>query len=233
MPVLGGVTFTVTAGETVAVVGPSGAGKSTLLNIAAGLLAADSGEIRVLGAAPRAAQRSVGYMTQKDTLFPWRTALRNVELPLQITGRPRQERQDRAMELLARFGLADVARRYPHQLSGGMRHRVALARTLAADPSALLLDEPFSALDARTRLTLQADLARLTEEGGRSVLLVTHDLEEAIAVADRVLVLRGEPARVTAQVRVPFGRPRDIRSVRFSEDFPHLHQRLWEELGDD
>jgi len=231
--ILGGVTFAVAAGETVAIVGPSGAGKSTLLNIAAGLLPADSGEITVLGASPRAANRAVGYLTQKDTLFPWRTAVRNVELPLQIAGHAPPERRHRALEMLERFGLADVATRYPHQLSGGMRHRVALARMLATDPAALLLDEPFTALDARTRLTLQADLTRLAEDGDRSVLLVTHDLEEAIAVADRVLVLRGAPAVITAELRIPFGKPRDVRSVRFSGKFPQIHQRLWEELGDD
>jgi NitT/TauT family transport system ATP-binding protein len=231
-PVLAGVSLQVGHHEVVAIVGPSGAGKSTLLNVVAGLLTPDAGEARVGGHRVSGPQPSVGYLTQKDTLFPWRTALANVELPLQIRGEGKRSRRERAMHLLGLVGLADAAGRYPSQLSGGMRRRAALARMLIADPEVLLLDEPFSALDAQLRVALQAQLVELLERLQRPALLVTHDLEEAAAVADRVLVLRGHPASIAAEVRVPFERPREVRTVRFQPAFQQLQLRLWEEIAD-
>ncbi|HEX6501124.1 MAG TPA: ABC transporter ATP-binding protein [Micromonosporaceae bacterium] len=230
--VLADVNVTVGPNESVAIVGPSGVGKSTLLNVVAGLISADRGEAYVDGRPVTGPDPRVGYLTQKDTLFPWRTALRNVELPLQVRGVDRRTRRERAEAALHLVGLRDAAHRYPAQLSGGMRRRVALARLLVAEPRVLLLDEPFSALDAQLRVALQADLVDLVERDRRPMLLVTHDLEEAITVADRVLVLRGRPAAITADITISYPRPRDVAAVRFDPQFPILLQRLWKEIGD-
>lgn len=230
--VLGGISFEVRPAETVAIVGASGFGKTTLLNIVGGLVPPTAGRVRVGDRVVVGPQRNVGYLTQKDTLLPWRTALGNVELPLAIHGCSRHERRSRAQDALEQVGLANAAGQYPAQLSGGMRRRVALARMLVAEPDLLLLDEPFSALDAQLRVSLQQELVRVAERLGRPTVLVTHDLQEALAMADRVLVLAEQPARVTDVVEVPYGRPRLVKNVRFEHSFPELERRLWDGIGD-
>jgi NitT/TauT family transport system ATP-binding protein len=214
------VSFSVAPGSFVAVVGPSGCGKSTLLNLVAGLDPPDEGTVRVGGAVVAGPNPQVGFMLQKDLLLPWRTILRNVEFGLE--GRPgigRAERRARAERELARCGLSEFARHYPAQLSGGMRQRAALARTLAIAPDVILLDEPFSALDAITKLTLQQSFANTIHAAGVTALLITHDLTEAVAMADRVLVMSGRPGRIVEDITLdlpqrgnPMARRRDARA---------------------
>jgi NitT/TauT family transport system ATP-binding protein len=205
-------------GEVVALIGPSGCGKSTLLNIGSGLYGPSEGAAFVDGERVNAPNRHVAFMLQKDLLLPWRTILDNVAFGLEIQHRPGGQRIARARDLLASLQLADFANHYPHQLSGGMRQRVALARTLAVDPSVLLLDEPFSAVDAQTRMVLQRDLARTLKQAGKTALLITHDLAEAVLMADRVLVMSPRPGRIIDEIRVdmphrddPIARREDTR----------------------
>lgn len=207
--VLDGFDLDVRPGECVALIGPSGCGKTTLLRLAAGLLAPDSGEVRILGLTPDEARRrkAVSVMFQTPGLLPWRTAEENVRLPLEVN-RAAGPIADRAVELLDRVGLKGFERHLPHQLSGGMRQRVALARALIVDPPLLLMDEPFSALDELTRSTLQRDFLWLREEWLPSVLLVTHSIEEAVRLADRVVALTSPPARVLEDVSIDLPWPR-------------------------
>src|SRR5215831_18229184 len=195
-----GVSFCVRDGEVVSLIGPSGCGKSTLLNIGAGLYAPSEGAAFVDGETVEGPNAHVAFMLQKDLLLPWRTVFENVMLGAEIRGQPRADRRQRAHELLDGFGLADFAGRYPHQLSGGMRQRTALARTLAVDPSVLLLDEPFSAVDAQTRMVLQYELAQTLKSAGKTALLITHDLLEAVIMSDRVLVMSRRPGRIVEEV---------------------------------
>jgi NitT/TauT family transport system ATP-binding protein len=196
------VSFTLEDGEVVTLIGPSGCGKSTLLNIGSGLYRPSEGAAFVDGERVVAPNAHVAFMLQKDLLLPWRTVLDNVAFGLEIQRRPAPERAVRARELLAGLQLADFAGHYPHQLSGGMRQRVALARTLAVDPSVLLLDEPFSAVDAQTRMVLQRDLAHTLKQAGKTALLITHDLAEAVLMADRVLVMSPRPGRIVDEIRI-------------------------------
>jgi NitT/TauT family transport system ATP-binding protein len=200
-----GVTFSVADGEVVALIGPSGCGKSTLLNIGSGLTAPSAGEARVDGERVQGPNRHVAFMLQKDLLLPWRTIGENVALGVEIQGQPKRECARRAHELLASFHLAEFSGRYPHQLSGGMRQRVALARTLAVDPSVLLLDEPFSAVDAQTRIALQHELAQTLKRSAKTALLITHDLLEAVILSDRVLVMSARPGRIIDEMRIEIG----------------------------
>jgi len=213
-----GVSLAVADGEVVALIGPSGCGKSTLLNIGAGLYAPSEGAAFVDGEKVEGPNAHVAFMLQKDLLLPWRTVAENVMLGAEIHGRPRPQRRQRAHELLDGFGLAEFAERYPHQLSGGMRQRAALARTLAVDPSVLLLDEPFSAVDAQTRMVLQRDLARTLTRAGKTALLITHDLFEAVTLSDRVFVMSARPGRIVEEMTIdlpqrddPLARRRDPR----------------------
>ena len=212
------VSFALDDGEVVALIGPSGCGKSTLLNIGSGLYRPSEGAAFVDGERVVAPNAHVAFMLQKDLLLPWRTVLDNVAFGLEIQRRPGPERTARALELLAGLQLADFANHYPHQLSGGMRQRVALARTLAVEPSVLLLDEPFSAVDAQTRMVLQRDLARTLKQAGKTALLITHDLAEAVLMADRVLVMSPRPGRIIDEIRIdmphrddPIARREDTR----------------------
>ena len=207
--VLEEVTFEVGAGESVALLGPSGCGKSTLLHVCAGLYAPTRGRVVLAGDAVGTRGRRPGYMQQKDLLLPWRTIVGNAALPLQIAGIGRREAYRRALEELEAVGLADVAKRFPHQLSGGMRQRAALARTVLHRRDMLLLDEPFAALDAITRAELHAWLERVATAHHSAILLVTHDVEEALILADRILVIGGNPARITQPFRVDRARPRE------------------------
>ncbi|MBA3450269.1 MAG: ABC transporter ATP-binding protein [Chloroflexia bacterium] len=217
---LDGLSLTVGASEFVALVGPSGSGKSTLLDIVSGLITPDSGEVRLDGSPTSAAERlgRSAYMQQRDLLLPWRTLLSNAALGLEASGVPRRDAEQRAASELWRFGLDGFAAAYPAQLSGGMRQRAALLRTILPRKDLLLLDEPFGALDALTRSELQTWLARLWEQERTSVLLVTHDVEEAIFLADRVAVLTPRPGRVLSELNVSLPRPR-TRAMIASPDF--------------
>jgi len=204
------VSFDVCRGEVVALLGASGCGKSTLLNIAAGLDAFDTGtlEIEGLAAAQFKQWHKLAYMFQEDRLLPWRTVHENVEFGLEAQSLSRRERRERAERALRTVGLAEFAQSWPHQLSGGMRSRVALARSLVVEPSILLMDEPFSKLDPHTRSQMHQELLRIQAESGATVLFVTHDVEEAVVLANRIVLLEPRPGRVKEIVEVPLARPR-------------------------
>jgi NitT/TauT family transport system ATP-binding protein len=197
-----GLDFTIADGEVVSIIGPSGCGKSTLLNMASGLDPASDGDVFVDGERVLRPNAHVAFMLQKDLLLPWRTIRQNVEFGLEILGRPASQRRDIAMDLLAKCRLKGFEDHYPHQLSGGMRQRAALARTLAVEPAVLLMDEPFSALDAQTKMVLQQDLGRTLSETGKTALFVTHDLVEAIALSHRVLVMSARPGHIVEEITV-------------------------------
>ncbi|MCI8524981.1 MAG: ABC transporter ATP-binding protein [Oscillospiraceae bacterium] len=227
---LQGITFGVREGEFVSIVGPSGCGKSTLLSLIAGLEAPSSGAVLVDGEAVSAPSPKVGFMPQKDQLFPWRTILGNVTLGLELQGLPRREQLARVNELLERYGLAAFAGKTPAQLSGGMRQRCALIRTLATSPKILLLDEPFSALDYQTRLSVSADIYSIIRREHKTALLVTHDISEAISLSDRIVVLSRRPARIKAVHTLE-----DLAGVppmarRDHPSFPSYFQTIWKEL---
>ena len=225
------VSLQIAPGEFVAVVGPTGCGKSTLLNVGAGLLAPSAGIVRVAGEPLRGLNRRAGYMFQAECLMPWRSALENVVAGLQFRGEQREESLRRAEEWLARVGLEGFGDRYPHQLSVGMRKRVALAQTLILDPAIVLMDEPFSALDVQTRQLMENELLELWSRDRKSVVFITHDLEEAISLADRVVVLSAGPAtRPIGQFTIDLPRPRDVAEVRLTRRFVELHQQIWELL---
>jgi NitT/TauT family transport system ATP-binding protein len=196
------LSFQVRKGEFVAIVGPSGCGKSTILNLVAGLDRPSEGDIWLSGRPVAGPSAQVGFMLQKDLLLPWRSILRNVEFGLEARPIPRAERRERALRELARCRLSDFANHYPHQLSGGMRQRAALARTLAIEPEVVLLDEPFSALDAQTKLILQRSFAETIAASGVTTLLITHDLAEAVAMSDRILVMSERPGRIVEEIAV-------------------------------
>ena len=197
-----GVSLSLRDGEVVSIIGPSGCGKSTLLNIGSGLYQPTAGEAYVDSERVVGPNSHVAIMLQKDLLLPWRTILENVKFGVEIRRMSAAEQDSRARRLLEKFHLAEFANHYPHQLSGGMRQRVALARTLAVDPSVLLLDEPFSALDAQTKMILQQDLAQTLAEAGKTALFITHDLTEAVALSDRVLVMSRRPGRIVEEIVV-------------------------------
>jgi NitT/TauT family transport system ATP-binding protein len=218
-------------GEFVSVVGPTGCGKSTLLNVAAGLLAPSSGRALVAGEPLAGINVRAGYMFQADALMPWRNALDNVTAGLEFRGVPRETAATLARDWLARVGLAGFEHRYPHQLSGGMRKRVALAQMLILDPQILLMDEPFSALDVQTRQLMENELLELWSVNRKSVLFITHDLEEALALSDRVVVLSAGPAtHPIGEFPIDLPRPRDVAEIRLSRRFVELHEAIWHVL---
>ena len=224
-------TLSVGAGEFVAVVGPTGCGKSTLLNLAAGLLAPASGSVRIFGAPLTSLNRQAGYLFQADALFPWKTALDNVAIGLQIAGTPPTQARQRAEGWLNAVGLGAFSNRYPHMLSGGQRKRVGLAQVLIRDPKILLMDEPFGPLDAQTRQIMGNLLLKLWMEDRKAVLFVTHDLEEAIALADRVVIMSAGPrSRIVGDWPVHLARPRDIFEIRLDKEFHALHREIWSVL---
>jgi len=233
MTALQSVDLDIEAGDFVCVVGPSGCGKSTLLNLLSGLMEPSGGQV-LMGGSPIAMPNTrVGYMTQKDTLMPWRSVRRNVALPLEISGVSRAEIDQRVAAMIETVGLTGFEESYPSQLSGGMRKRVVLARTLIQDPEVLLADEPFGALDAQLRMILQAELQRIWMETKKTILFVTHDIAEAVALADRVIVMSARPARVKLDRRIDLPRPRDIYRINMQPEFTALVDELWEALGDD
>ncbi len=224
-------SLSVASSEFVAIVGPTGCGKSTLLNVAAGLLAPSAGTVSIFGARLQGLNRDAGYLFQSDALFPWKTALENVAIGLDTAGAPKAEAQGRAQAWLARVGLADFGNRYPHMLSGGQRKRVGLAQVLIRDPKILLMDEPFGPLDAQTRLIMGNLLLDLWSADRKAVLFVTHELEEAIALADRVVIMSAGPAaRIIGDWTVALPRPRDIAEVRLEPAFHKLHREIWHSL---
>jgi NitT/TauT family transport system ATP-binding protein len=228
------VTLTMGAGEFVAVVGPTGCGKSTLLNVAAGLLAPSLGTVEVFGAPLVGINTRAGYMFQTESLMPWRTAVQNVMAGLEFRGVPLAEARARAEDWLKRVGLGGFGNRYPHQLSGGMRKRTSLAQTLALDPDIILMDEPFSALDIQTRQLMENEVLALWSAKKKAVLFITHDLDEAIALSDRVVVMSAGPAsRPIGEFAVDLARPRDVAEIKTSPRFVELHAAIWAVLRDE
>ena len=228
------VSLSIGEGEFVSVVGPTGCGKSTLLNVAAGLLRPSAGTLRVFGEPLAGINRRAGYMFQTEALMPWRNALDNVTAGLEFRGVARQEAASRAREWLARVGLAGFEDRYPPQLSGGMRKRVSLAQMLILDPQILLMDEPFSALDIQTRQLMENELLDLWSANRKSVIFITHDLEEAISLSDRVVVLSAGPAtRPIGEFEIDLPRPRDVAETRLQPRFLEIHDRIWHSMKEE
>ena len=224
------INLTIAQKEIVAIIGPSGCGKSTLLNMIAGLYAPSGGSIVYKGARVSDVNTDAGYMTQKDNLLPWRTVRDNVAFPLELAGINKSERADRADKVIKHVGLDGFAHRYPHELSGGMRKRACLARMLLYGAETALLDEPFAALDAQLKLAMHDLLLKLAAETGQTVVLVTHDLMEAVTLADRVLVCTRRPATLALEQRIELKRPRDVLNVRFTSEFKEYYDALWERL---
>ncbi|MBI1187430.1 MAG: ATP-binding cassette domain-containing protein [Alphaproteobacteria bacterium] len=235
IPALAPTGLNVANHEFVALVGPSGCGKSTVLNMVAGLFPPSGGQVLYEGELVADLNRRVGYMTQKDTLLPWRTTAANIAAPLELACRamPRSERDDRVARMIELVGLKGFENHYPGELSGGMRKRAALARMLVYDPDTLLMDEPFGALDAQLKLVMHEELQRIVGDGRKTVLFVTHDLGEAIALADRVVVFTSRPGRVKKVREIELERPRNVYRVRFETAFGDLHEELWNELKDE
>ncbi|HYW52921.1 MAG TPA: ABC transporter ATP-binding protein [Candidatus Elarobacter sp.] len=217
----------------VALVGPSGCGKSTTLSLIAGLDGPTGGTVSVRGKPVAGITERAGFLFQRDALLPWKSVRENVLLPLQLRGVRGEPARARAAEWIGRVGLRGFEASYPHQLSGGMRKRVSLAQTLVYDPEILLMDEPFSALDVQTRNLMEGELLSLWQGSGKTVIFVTHDLEEAIALADEVVVMTAGPARVKARYDVTLPRPRDIEQVRFDPRFTELYSKMWNDLRDE
>jgi NitT/TauT family transport system ATP-binding protein len=230
-PAVVDTSLAVADGEFVAIVGPTGCGKSTLLNVAAGLIAPSVGDVAIFGAALSGLNRQAGYLFQADALFPWKRAQDNVAIGLEVAGVGRTEARARAQAWLTRVGLAGFGDRYPHMLSGGQRKRVSLAQVLIRDPKILLMDEPFGPLDAQTRQIMGGLLLDLWSAERKAVLFVTHDLEEAIALADRVVIMSAGPvAKVIGEWRVELPRPRDIAEIKTERGFHALHREIWATL---
>jgi NitT/TauT family transport system ATP-binding protein len=225
------VDLTIEEGEFVAFVGPSGCGKSTLLNMVAGIVAPSGGRIGHEGATVAGINRQIGYMTQADSVLPWRTVAENVGLPLEYRGVPAAERARRVGEALEMVNLGGFAKAFPKELSGGMRKRVALAQILVYGPRTLLMDEPFGALDAQLKLVMQDQLLKIWHEHRKTIVFVTHDLAEAIALASRVIVFSGRPGRIKHVETVAIPYPRDVFKVRFLPEFERTYERLWRELA--
>jgi len=232
-PALRNFSMTVQPGEFVAIVGPTGCGKSTTLNLITGMAKPNGGQVKVMGTPVTGNDRRIGFVFQTDALFPWRNVLRNVAAGPLYRGVPKEAAYAKARDWLARVGLSGFESHYPHQLSGGMRKRVTLAQTFINNPEILLMDEPFSALDVQTRIIMQDELLQLWSASRASVVFVTHDLEEAIALADRVYVLTAGPATVKAVYDVGLPRPRVISEIRYEPEFIDISRRIWEDLREE
>jgi NitT/TauT family transport system ATP-binding protein len=225
------VSVSVAPGEFVSVIGPTGCGKTTLLNLAAGLLTPSSGAVLVSGERLSGINRRAGYLFQADALMPWRSARENVEAGLLFAGEPPAQARERAEEWLRRVGLGGFGDRFPHQLSGGMLKRVALAQVLILEPEILLMDEPFSALDVQTRVLMENELLDLWSSERRAAMFITHDLEEAIALSDRIVVLSAGPAtRPIGEFRIDLPRPRDVSEIRLTPRFLEVHEKIWRSM---
>lgn len=224
------MNLTVEQGELVALVGPSGCGKTTVLNVLAGQVIPTAGQVRLDGKPVKGILPSMGYISQADTLLPWRTVLDNVALAMELRGVPKAQRQKTAGTLMEKMGLKGFELSYPRELSGGMKKRAAIARVLAVEPSILLLDEPFAPLDAFTRQRLQDDMLSVWEATGSTILYVTHDLTEAITLADRVVLIGHRPGRVVKEYTIDLPRPRRVMDVKFSPHFVALEKLIWQDL---
>ena len=229
LSVLNGIDLRIEGGTFCCLVGPSGCGKSTLLRIVDGLIKPDAGEVRIDGERVTGPSLDRGFVFQQFNLLPWRTVLANVEFGLENLGVPKAERHERARKVIKLVDLEDFEGFYPGQLSGGMQQRVGLARALAVEPSHLLMDEPFGSVDDQTRMLLQEELLTIWEQSQKTVVFVTHDIEEALFLGDQVVVMRGRPSRITRIIDVPFGRPREDE-VRGSAELAALKLEIWEEL---
>ncbi|WP_326834896.1 ABC transporter ATP-binding protein [Amycolatopsis rhabdoformis] len=228
------VSLDLAAGEFVALVGPSGCGKSTLLKLVAGLLPATSGEILLDGEpAPEGVPEGVGLVFQSDALFPWRTVADNIRFPLALKGVPAAQQRAEVQRLVELVGLKSFEQSYPNQLSGGMRKRVGIARAIAYDPDVYLMDEPFGPLDAQMRIRLGGEFLSIWETLGKSVVFVTHDVEEAVAMADRVLVMSRGPGTIKEEFRIDLDRPRHFQEVRFEPEFQRLQRAIWRSLAEE
>ncbi|MCP1845823.1 NitT/TauT family transport system ATP-binding protein [Bradyrhizobium sp. USDA 4524] len=227
------VNLQIKAGEFFVIVGPSGCGKSTLLDLLSGLTLPTSGRILIGGAPVTGPALDRGVVFQQYALFPWRTALKNVEFGLEAKGIAQRKRADIAMRFLAMVGLAEFAERYPHELSGGMKQRVAIARSLAYDPDVLLMDEPFAALDAQTRETLQGELVRIWEESGKTIVFITHGIDEAIYLGQRVAVMTSRPGRIKKVIDTSLQSRSCENDVRGTPEFARLRQEIWTLLRDE
>ena len=222
--------LTIDKREIIAVIGPSGCGKSTLLNMIAGLYAPSNGRVIYKGSPVTDVNTDVGYMTQKDNLLPWRNVRDNIAFPLELAGVAKVERETRADAVIKQVGLDGFETRFPTELSGGMRKRACLARMMLYGAETALLDEPFAALDAQLKLVMHDLLLRLAAENGQTVVFVTHDLMEAVTLADRVIVCTRRPAMIALEQEISLPRPRDVLNVRFTSEFKDLYDHLWERL---
>ncbi len=227
------LTLSVAPGEFCAVVGPTGCGKSTTLGLISGLERPSAGEVQVMGKPVQGIDPRIGYVFQTDAVFPWKNVLSNVATGPMFRGQPKAEAFERARDWIARVGLAGFEDRYPHQLSGGMRKRVALAQTFINEPQILLMDEPFSALDVQTRTLMEDELLTLWSSLKASVVFVTHDLEEAISLADRVCVITAGPGTVKGIYTIDLPRPRHVAEIRFEPRFIQLYQQIWGDLREE
>ena len=231
--VMSGMSLTVREGEFVCVVGPSGCGKSTLLNMSAGLMRPSAGRVLYDGKPVPEPNTKVGYITQKDNLMPWRTVWGNIAMALQIRGFDKSAIDQRVAEMVELVGLDGFEKAYPRELSGGMRKRVTLARTLAYEPEVILADEPFGALDAQLRTIMQQELLRIWSASRNTVIFITHDIAEAVALGDRVVVMSKRPTRVKVDVEIDLPRPRDLSKIRFEPRFSEISEQLWSVLAED
>lgn len=227
------IDLDIQVGEFLTIVGPSGCGKSTLLNVIVGLLAPSAGEIFYAGRPVHGVNPAIGYVPQQDNLLPWRTLRKNVLLPLELRREPRNNWEVRATALINKVGLSGFEEHYPHELSGGMRQRANIIRTLIYNPDVILMDEPFGPLDAQTRLALQSQLLRLWQEERKTIIFVTHDLTEAIALADRVALMSARPGRIKSLNPVPIPRPRDVYHMHHAAGYRELYDKIWEELREE
>ncbi|MBX9869375.1 MAG: ABC transporter ATP-binding protein [Burkholderiaceae bacterium] len=226
-------SLTVKEGDFCAIVGPTGCGKSTTLGMITGLNPPSTGSVTVFGKPVTGIDPNIGFVFQADAVFPWKNVIDNIAIGPIFRGKDKNTAKEMAAEWVRRVGLAGFEYHYPHQLSGGMRKRVALAQTFVNEPKILLMDEPFSALDVQTRALMQDELLGLWSEKKASVVFVTHDIEEAIALADRVVVLSKGPGSVKSSYEIPLTRPRDVSEARYSEQFIHLSKQIWSDLKDE
>ena len=227
---LDSVDLTIAEGEFVSVVGPSGCGKSTLLNLIVGLMRSSMGRIVFRGAPIDGITTKIGYVTQKDNLLPWRTLIENVEIALEIRAIEKSVRRAQARDLIDQVGLSGFEDHYPHELSGGMRQRANIIRTLIYDPELILMDEPFGPLDAQTRIVLQDQLLKLWAASKKTIVFITHDLIEAITLADRVVLMSARPGRIKSIEQIAIPRPRDVFKIHEDAQFRSSYERLWQQL---